>query len=153
METDTSNFENSELQPEIRKINSGIIRVGKTGIYYRSGNSWQKFINTGGLINLRSIAGENRSNVLMYGPEDGVGNSTFYFDGSKIYRQPDNSYPQPVIYSMQFKYGRYYMTTHDYFDFVTYLYVATFKKHNSENLIQKKNENKIINSSNNAHSE
>lgn len=151
--SDTSDYSSSELQPEIGKINSGIIRTGKTGVYYRSGNSWQKFINTGGLINLRSIAGENRSNVLMYGPEDGVGNSTFYFDGSKIYRQPDNSYPQPVIYSMQYKFGRYYMTTHDYFDFVTYLYVATFKKLNSENLIQKKNEYKIINRSNNAHSE
>ena len=78
---------------------------------------------------------------------------SMFGNGSKIYRQPQNSYPEPSIYSMQYKYGRYYMTTHDYFDFVTYLYVATFKKPNSENLIQKKNEYKIINRSNNTHSE
>lgn len=150
---DTSDYSSSELQADIRKINSEIIRIGKTGIYYRSGNSWQKFINTGGLINLRSIAGENRNNVLMYGIDDVDGLCTYYFNGSKIYRQPGNSYPEPSIYSLQYKFGRYYMTTHDYFDFVTYLYVATFKKTNPENLNSKKNENKINNRSNNTHSE
>lgn len=146
IEKDTLYYETSELDPGVGKINSEIIRTGKTGIYYRSGNSWQKFINTGGLINMRSIAGENRNNVLMYGIDDVEGLCTYYFNGTKIYRQPGNSYPEPSIYSIQFKYGRYYMTTHDYFDFVTYLYVATFKKQNSENLIQKKEKNKVINS-------
>jgi len=146
--------QSTEFQSDPRRMNNDLIRIGKTGIYYRSGNSWQKFINTGGFIsNLYNIAGENRNNVLMSGYDETAGFCTYYFNGLKIYRQPQDSYPKPVIYFMQYKYGRYYMTTYDYFDFVTYLYVATFKKHNSENLIQKKNENKIINSSNNARSE
>lgn len=128
IEQDTSYYETSELSPRVSKINSDLIRIGKTGIYYRSGNNWQKFINTGGLVKqLGSVAGENRNNVMFPGAEELIGRCCYYFDGKQIYRQLANNYPASDIYYIQYKFGRYYMTTHDYFYFVTYLYIATFK--------------------------
>jgi hypothetical protein len=147
IQNDTLNSETSEVTSNLGKIDTDLIRTGRTGIYYYTANNWLKFVNTNNSVNaLRSVAGSNRNNIVFLESEVNYGFFVYHFNGSKIYRQPAN-YPIPFIFRVQHKYKRYYMASSDFLDYATYLYTAKFKT-KSKTQIKNQNENKTNNNYN-----
>jgi len=78
-----------------------------------------------------------------------VGLEVFYYDGKQIYIQPYYYLPEPAVYCIQYKFGRYYLLMEDWDFFQAYLGIATFKQTNSQNFKQEKNEKNNINNNRN----
>jgi hypothetical protein len=131
-----STFPGSELTIGRSFVNNQCIRKGLTGYYYFTGNNWQKFLNLGGLIYGHACGGKSFDNILLNGFEEGVGLGVFYYDGKQIYRQPYYYLPEPAVFDIQYKFGRYYLLMEDWDFFQAYLGIATFKKTNSQNFKQ-----------------
>ena len=88
-----------------------MLRSGIDGIYCFNGFGWSKYIHLGNIIKPHIAAGENERNILIHA-EYINDDYRFYFDGNHIYRLPNKDMPYVAINTMQFKYNRFYTSTH-----------------------------------------
>jgi hypothetical protein len=102
----------SEMGDYIGFSGDKILRGGSSGIYYFTGNNWDKFIGTGNNIAPRfNAAGDSPQNIMFIGLFNEVQTLIFYYDGNIIYKLP---YPANIYanYSyMKYQSGIFYLTT------------------------------------------
>jgi hypothetical protein len=120
---------NTEMGDFIGFSDGKILRRGKTGIYYFTGNNWEKYANFGSSINYIYCAGGNApQNILFSGYFNHVQGGLFFFNGNILFKTPYNKLPDNVSYNnINFKFDRFYITTNDA-SFENYLLTANLKK-------------------------
>ncbi len=118
--------ENSELQIFIGFSESKMLRSGKTGIYYFNGNKWEKYVNLGNTLRPYLACGSSAENI-MFRADEGNQSYLFHYDGNRLYRNSDLMFPDPSFMSMQYKFGRFYVTINEDWMGYSYLGIAKFK--------------------------
>ncbi|MCX6164948.1 MAG: hypothetical protein NTU73_08855 [Ignavibacteriae bacterium] len=120
---------NTEMGDYIGFSEDKILRRGKTGIYYFTGNNWEKYANFGSRIDYIYCAGGNApQNIMFSGYFNHVQGGLFFFNGDKLFKTPYNKLPYNVSYrNINYKFDKYYITTSDA-SFENYLLTAKLKK-------------------------
>ncbi len=120
---------NTEMGDFIGFSDGKILRRGKTGIYYFTGNNWEKYANFGSIIDYIFCAGGNTpQNIMFSGYFNHVQGGLFFFNGNTLFKTPYNKLPYNVSYrNINYNFDKYYITTSDA-SFENYLLTAKLKK-------------------------
>ena len=118
---------NSEMQDIIGFSDNKMLRSGKTGLYCFTGSTWEKYVNLpNSLSGILRCSGRDAKSVLFQADEDHQ-SYLFYYDGTQFYRISNYVFPYLGLESLQYKFGRYYITTGEDFLGNSFFYTAKFK--------------------------
>jgi hypothetical protein len=118
---------NSEMQDYIGFSDNKMLRSGKTGLYCFTGSSWEKYVNLpNSLSGILRCWGRDAGSLLFQADEDRQ-SYFFYYDGKQFYRLSNNIFPYLGLESLQYKFGRYYITTGEDFLGNSFFGTAKFK--------------------------
>jgi len=118
----------SEIGGYIGFSGDKILRGGNSGIYYFTGNSWDRYISVGDNIVPKYIAaGDSPQNIMFIGRLNDQQNYIFYFDGKTIYKLPYPTTDNINYTYMKYKSGIFYLATFDA-DNLNYFVTARLRK-------------------------
>ncbi len=104
-----------------------LLYSGKNRIHYFDGMKWDNYINTAAIFPIFNAGGGGKNNIMFRGTHK-LNDYIFYYDGEAIYKMSYFLFPYMAIESIQYKYGKYYMTTGVDWMGNSYLGIAKFKK-------------------------
>jgi hypothetical protein len=102
---------NSRLQSFSGFSDNKILYYGSSGLYYFTGSSWEIYINMPTSIQyIYKCCGRDAQSVFIQARENDQ-TYFYYYDGKQFYRNSELVLLISGLESMQYKFGRYYITT------------------------------------------
>lgn len=119
--------QNSRLQTFCGFSDNKMLYSGRSGLYYFTGSNWDMYVNIpNSLSGILRCSGRDAKSVLFQADEDHQ-SYLFYYDGMQFYRISNYIFPNIALESLQYKFGRYYITTGEDFLGNSFFYTAKFK--------------------------
>ncbi len=104
-----------------------ILYTGKSGLYYFTGIKWEIYVNFGNNISYALLSCGRDAQSIIFEARENDQTYLYYYDGKQFYRNSKIIFPYPGLQSMEYKFGRFYVSIDEDWWGDSFLGTARFK--------------------------